>query len=412
MPVGNLPTGLTDIYAKQISQARQQFQSNDNRPVFSGIVNRNIEPGYGDIGESFGNVAGQILSRRYLKPWMDENDPEVMEKKMYKAFEFANMKEDGLPDSVVQNPGFQEQMAKFLEKVPTAKFLINQSEDGLYRFNKRPRTLDETKATLYPEESRAEIALKGAQKLEHEAAAGKAKEETLWIPKKAEADIKESGAKSTYYNAEADQSKALTKEIPANAAAQRYRDYEVGKAANSQENRLKLDAQKAKEAEDKLLIGAYEKTWSEAEKPLNESRKLGQSPPLNIRVDAAGNKVDASLQVINQLGPTNRNSPAIGTRAVGALYDTFVLAIQPARHWYGDSVPDIQLQNQKYLADKGLQIVGALKGNTDLDDAKRVAWMVIMAQRGDQFGNKKRLQNGWTSITPKDLQSVYGGGTK
>jgi hypothetical protein len=126
---------------------------------------------------------------------MDENNPDILEKKMYKAFEFANMKEEGLPDSIVQNPGFQEQMAKFLEKVPTAKFLINQSEDGLYRFNRRPRTLDEEKAKLYPSESAAETALRNAQKAEHEATTAKTKEETLWIKPKTEAEIAELGKK-------------------------------------------------------------------------------------------------------------------------------------------------------------------------------------------------------------------------
>jgi hypothetical protein len=132
-----------------------------------------------------------------------------------------------------------------------------------------------------------------------------------------------------------------------------------------------------------------------------------------------GEQAKASVLVIGQLGPDDRNSKPIGTRAVGAIYDVFLHSILPHKGWFGIEArhTDAEHAQQQYLANKGLEVLGALKKGkysyADEDDAKRVAFMVIMSQKGDPLSQKKRLTvSGWKGITAQDLQSVYGGRVK
>jgi hypothetical protein len=384
---------LEDIYARQIANARAPVQgpSQGNRPIFSGMILNNEEPGYGDIGAALGQGIGKYVGGAYLKPRMQataneysmENDPQVLYKRAAAAAEMMAKMPPELKSQVEATPGHQELVAKVAEKFPE---LIQQDANGMHLAVRQP-SLDEQRAKEVPASAVSDRAKEAALTAE-------SVEKTRTHPSESAATVNLHNAQAEYYRA----GRGSEKRADERAALQEK----------------KLDAQAQMQFE-KQTMDAYHKGVAQSRKVIDEKLKLGVKPDLNTRVEVNAGKADATISLVQSLGSEHPISSSKANESITELYDTFVKAMLPDEDkrfakWVRSGMysPE-QLTTMNYIVNKAIEVASSTKGNVDQTTSQKLAWMNIMISPTTSEADKERLKT-WRQVTKEDAVKLFRGG--
>ena len=318
---------LMDMYAGQIANARSMnYPAVGQRPINSGIVVNNVNPGYGDVAQGLGAIIGQ----NFVKPRLDvmkekyimDNDPEALDKQLKQGFELWNQMPKYMQDKLYEDPKFQERM-KVLGKAPTFSAYATKFEDGTITYNIRNKTLPEAQAEMVKPVAESEIGLRGAQASEANANVGKIGVETnSLIPAQAKAYT----AQSVEAQAKAATERALLPGAPGLQRAQTNYMNDRGMAALRGQTAI-ADRQvlQEKEKSRQQVIGGFQKTLQTIDSDM--IGKVGGTTSLPSAIEKSARITDAALITINNLQPINPKDPAItaaGGLAIDHLYGATV----------------------------------------------------------------------------------------